>query len=145
MWQLNTRCYQWNSHCFFQSIIVKYALLMKTTSFSHQSQRSLGTDSMPATPKGILKNDGTITSLKSTQSLDNLKSSSSNQLDRSNTETVPFPGYTMTPTSKILENPAEQPSSSFISSSVDGTPSTAGNFHFSLVLFISIVILNGKN
>ena len=95
-------------------------------SFLKQTQRSLGTDSIPPTPKGLLKNDGTITSLKSNKTLDNLKSSTGNQLDRSNTETVPFPGYTMTPTSKIPEDPALMPGNSFIGSSVDGPPSTAG-------------------
>ena len=89
-----------------------------------QSQRSLGTDSIPATPKGILKNDGTITSLKSTRSVDNTKSLPTGaQNDRSNTETVPFPGYTMTPTSKIPEDPAVQQGSSFVSSSMDAQPS----------------------
>ena len=111
-------------------------------SFLKQSQRSLGPDSIPPTPKGLLKNDGTIASLKSNKSLDNLKSPAGNQLDRSNTETVPFPGYTMTPTSKIPEDPALMPGNSFIGSSVDGPPSTAGNLigfsHAPLIFSLAI-------
>lgn len=82
-----------------------------------KSQRSLGTDSIPNTPGRALKTDGTIASLKSNKSSDNLRPALS-QSDRSNTETT-FP-------SMIPENALEQTSVSFVQSSADGTPSTGG-------------------
>ncbi|XP_065063858.1 myosin-10-like [Rhopilema esculentum] len=92
-----------------------------------KKSQTLGTDSLPSTPKKALQTDGSIASLKSKTASD-LKTDAS-QLDRSNTEasyTGKFPG---TPAAATPATPAaqKQPDNehrkvSFTGSSVSGTP-----------------------